>query len=149
MIQLQDRISKFFFSRRGLTLSFSLSLLILLIYFVQMFGKAYRDNGYDFTSYLLSSEALFAGTNPYQTGSPFPFIYPLFLCVVLMPLTLLPYWLSNAIWFLLNVAALYLSILVLDKFYLNSLSYKGVVVLFLLPFLLLTNVIQNNCIGSA
>jgi hypothetical protein len=145
---LQDRISDFFFSRRGLTLSLSLSLLISIVYVVQMFGKAYRDNGYDFTSYLLSSKALFAGTSPYQTGSPFPFIYPLFLCVVLSPLTLLPYWLSNAVWFLLNTAALYLSILMLLKLYANSLSYKVFTALFLVPFLILTNVIQNNLLNG-
>jgi hypothetical protein len=115
-----------------------------------MFGKAYRDNGYDFTSYLLSSKALFAGMSPYQTGSPFPFIYPLFLCVVLSPLTLVPYWLSNAVWFLLNTAALYLSILVLLKLYADciQLSYKVFTALFLVPFLILTNVIQNNLLNG-
>lgn len=113
-----------------------------------MFGKAYRENGYDFTSYLLSSEAIFAGTNPYQTGSPFPFIYPLFLCVVLSPLTLLPYWLSNAVWFILNATALYLSILVLLKLYADSLSYRDFTALFVVPFLILTNVIQNNLLNG-
>jgi hypothetical protein len=145
---LQDRLARFFFSRRGLTLSLSLSLLILLIYLIQMYGKAYRENGYDFTSYLLSSEAFFAGTNHYQTGGPFPFIYPLFLCVVLFPLASLPYWFSNAVWFSLNVSALYLSTLVLLKLYLDSLSYKEITALFLVPFVILTNVFQNNLLNG-
>lgn len=113
-----------------------------------MYGKAYRENGYDFTSYLLSSEALFAGTNPYQTGNPFPFIYPLFLCVLLFPLASLPYWFSNAVWFVLNVSALYLSAVMLLKMYLDSLSYKEVTTLFLVPFVILTNVIQNNLLNG-
>ncbi len=144
----QDRIAKFFFSRRGFYLFLSLSLFIGLIYFIQMFGKAYRGNGYDFTSYLLSSEALLAGTNPYQTGSPFPFIYPLFLCVVLSPLTLFPYWLSNAVWFVLNVSALYFSIFMLLKMYADSLSYKQFTALFFIPFLILANIIQNNLLNG-
>ena len=148
MNALQERLARFFFSSRGLTLSISLSLLILLIYLIQMFGKAYRENGYDFTSYLLSSKAFFAGTNPYQTGSPFPFIYPLFLCVVLFPLASLPYWFSNAVWFSLNVSALYLSTLVLLKLYFDSLSYKEITALFLVPFVILTNVVQNNLLNG-
>jgi hypothetical protein len=123
-------------------------IVVISVFFIQTFGKAYRENGYDFTSYLLSSRALFNGGNPYDTGSPFPFIYPLFLCVVLWPLTLLPYWLSNAVWFVLNTAALYLSILVLLKLYADSLSYKVFTALFLVPFLILTNVIQNNLLNG-
>lgn len=113
-----------------------------------MFGKAYRESGYDFTSYLLSSNALLAGTNPYDTGSPFPFIYPLFLCVALLPLTALPYWLSNVLWFVFNVSALYVSVLVLLKLYVQSLSYKEITALFLVPFVILTNVIQNNLLNG-
>ena len=148
MDDLQNRLKRLFFSNRGITLSLSISMLILLIYLVQMFGKAYRENGYDFTSYLLSSKALLSGMNPYDTGSPFPFIYPLFLCVVLLPLAALPYWLSNTAWFALNVSALCVSFLVLLKLYVQSLSYKEITALFLVPFIILTNVIQNNLLNG-
>ena len=33
---------------------------------------AYRDVGYDFTSYLLAARALHNGSNPYQVAMPFP-----------------------------------------------------------------------------
>jgi hypothetical protein len=145
---LRETVTGFLFSDKGFVFACTVILLISSIFFLQTFGKAYRENGYDFTSFLLSSKAFFAGTNPYQTGSPFPFIYPLFLCVLLFPLASLPYWFSNAVWFSLNVSALYLSTLVLLKLYFDSLSYQEITALFLVPFVILTNVIQNNLLNG-
>lgn len=119
-------------------------MLILLIYLIQMFGMSFRANGNDFSSYLISSEAILTGTDLYDTGSPFPFNYPLFLYVALILLTILPYWLSNLLWFAMNVAALYASFSILFKLYLRSLSFKEIAALFVIPFIILTNVIQNN-----
>ena len=56
----------------------------------QAFRMAYRDEGYDFTSYLLVARALRDGGNPYQVAMPFPYLYPLFLAFALMPLTFVP-----------------------------------------------------------
>ncbi|GEM_PF-2019973 len=145
---LRDKVVRFLLSENVIIIAHTVLLLILTIFLLQAFGKAYREHGYDFTSYLLSSRALLNGANPYETGSPFPFIYPLFLCVILYPFTALPYWLSNLLWFLSNVAALYFSASVLLKLHWASLSYKEITILFLVPFLMLTNVVQNNLLNG-
>jgi alpha-1,2-mannosyltransferase len=78
----------------------------LLILLLQTFRQAYRPEGYDFTSYLLSAKALWQGGDPYRTDTPFTYIYPLFLAFLLMPLSASPYWLGNLVWFGLSVASL-------------------------------------------
>lgn len=145
---MQDRIVKFFFSRRGLALSIFLSLLILLTFFVQMFAHAYRNGGWDYSSYLLSSKAFFNGMNPYNTGSSFPFIYPLFVCVLLFPLAWLPYWFANVVWFILNISALYFSTFILFRLYRDSFLHREIVALYVVPFVVLIDVIQNNLLNG-
>jgi len=144
----QDRITRFLSRKTGRTLSFVLPLLVLLIFFIQMFGKAYGSNGYDFSSYLLSSRTFFEGKNPYTTGSIFPFIYPLFVCVLLSPLAYLPYWLSNVTWFIINVAALYLVTYEFLKLYSESFTRQEIIALLLIPFVVLIDVIQNNLLNG-
>lgn len=89
--------------------------MVLVILLVQTMHKAYRTVAYDFTSYLLSSEALFEGKNPYVTGTLFPYIYTLFLAFVLTPMTVLPYWLANLCWFTVSGTGLLLSFLVIAQ----------------------------------
>jgi alpha-1,2-mannosyltransferase len=89
--------------------------VVLLVLLVQVLRKAYRVGGYDLTSYLLSAQALLDGRNPYTVDTPFPYIYPLFLAFVLVPLTLVPYWVANVIWFILSVTALMVSCAVCVK----------------------------------
>ena len=88
----------------------SIALVVLAAVFAvfaaQTVGKASRAGGNDFTSYLLASRALWQGENPYTTATAFPFIYPLFLCVVLAPFTWLPYPVSAALWYVLSAGAL-------------------------------------------
>ncbi|UCG62109.1 MAG: DUF2029 domain-containing protein [Candidatus Zixiibacteriota bacterium] len=125
--------------------------LVLAVLLVQTFHKAYREGGYDFTSYLLSASALAHGENPYQSDTPFPYIYPMFLALVLIPLSVIPYWLANLIWYAVNVASLLGSIVVVVRLSSNSLltDWKGK---FLTPvvlsLLLLLPVIQNNLLNG-
>jgi hypothetical protein len=81
-------------------------VLAVIILLVQTYHKANRADGNDLTSYLLSATALVNGDNPYDTGTAFPYVYPLFLAFALIPLTILPHGLSVLIWFGLNLAAL-------------------------------------------
>jgi hypothetical protein len=81
----------------------------------QAFRMAYRDEGYDFTSYLLAARSLRDGGNPYQVAMPFPYLYPLFLAFALMPLTFVPYWLANAVWLVACLACLAASCLLLER----------------------------------
>ncbi|MGB4850876.1 MAG: hypothetical protein WBQ38_01050, partial [Ignavibacteria bacterium] len=66
-----------------------------------------RAGNNDFTSYMLSSKALLENTNPYNNGSPFPYVYPLTLAFILIPFTLLPDIPLQILWFILNVFFLY------------------------------------------
>jgi alpha-1,2-mannosyltransferase len=81
-------------------------LVLAAVMLVQTLGKAHRPGGYDFTSYLQSASALAHGTDPYRTPTPFPYIYPLFLAFVLIPLTALPYDAAVVIWFACGAACL-------------------------------------------
>jgi hypothetical protein len=80
------------------------TLIVILV--LQGVNSACRDGGNDLGSYFLSSRTLWNGGNPYATGSPFPYIYPLFLAFAVIPLTALPCAASAVIWALLGLAAL-------------------------------------------
>ena len=143
-----EYLLKFFFSKRGLARSFFISLLILTVFLVQMYGKAYREHGNDFTSYLLSAKALIDSRSPYQTGSPFPYIYPIFLCVILIPFSMMPYWLLNLLWFLGSVLALYFAGDILIRHYSPAFTRANAGAVFIVPFLFLINVIQSNLLNG-
>ena len=89
--------------RKGIVV---LTIVVGTILLIQTFHKAYRVQGYDFTSYLLSAEALLQQKNPYTLDTVFPYIYPLFLAFTLIPLSVIPYGAANLIWFVLNASAL-------------------------------------------
>jgi hypothetical protein len=87
----------------------ALILVLAVVFLVQTYGRAERPGGYDFTSYLQSAKALASGTDPYHTETRFPYIYPLFLAFVLVPLTHVPYAIAVVTWFALGAASLHLS----------------------------------------
>lgn len=145
---LRKRTSGFLLSRQGAILAFLVLVVICSVFLVQTYSKAYRDHGNDYTSYLLSAQALRDGGNPYHTGSPFTFVYTLFLCVVLLPLAMVPYWLSVLLWFLGSLAALYATGLILTRFNPLSVSTTDNLVVLVVPFLILVNVIQNNLLNG-
>jgi Glycosyltransferase family 87 len=80
--------------------------LLGLLFAVQAWRKAYRPDGNDLTSYLAASRALLEGTNPYEVATPFPYIYPLFSALVLIPFTLVPYSVAVLLWFVISAATL-------------------------------------------
>ncbi len=125
--------------------------VVLVLFMVQAFGKAYRDGGYDFTTYLLSAEALAQGTDPYQTGSPFPYAYPLFLAFVLIPLTWLPYWLANLLWYAGNITAMFGSIVIATNVAGRQKNLRWNTYLLppvVLALLFMINVIQNHLLNG-
>lgn len=121
---------------------------ISVLFLYQTYRKAFRDIGYDLSSYLLAGEAFLAGANPYQTEAAFPFIYPLFLCVVIIPLTFIPYWFSVFVWFAANLAALFFSAKVLLRLYDRAISLKKIVLIYCLSFLLLYGIMNNNFLNG-
>ncbi len=89
--------------------------VLFLVLLIHAFHMAYRAGGYDFTTYLLAGRCLWEGHNPYQAELPFPYIYPLFLAFVLIPLAFGPYWLANAVWFLLSAASLVIACVSIER----------------------------------
>jgi alpha-1,2-mannosyltransferase len=134
-------------SRKAQKAALGLLIAVTIILVIQMYRCAYRPQGYDFTSYIASSRALLNGSNPYDTGSPFPYIYPLFLAFILIPLAVVPYWLSNFVWFAASFASLFLSSLVLLRIAESEVKTKlgwHIAVSGTLTLLLLGSPIQNN-----
>ncbi|WP_187270151.1 glycosyltransferase family 87 protein [Pontibacter qinzhouensis] len=119
-----------------------------VLFLVQTYRKAYRAIGYDLTSYLLSSEALLAGANPYQTDTVFPYIYPLFLCVAMVPLALVPYWLAVFVWFGMCLGALFYSATLLLRLYNPELPAKKRGVLFGVSFLFMYAIFSSNFLNG-
>ncbi len=131
-------------------ISISISILIVLILFAQMLVRALRGDTNDFTSYLLSADALLKGNNPYETGISFHYIYPLFPAFLLIPFSLIPGWFASTVWFLLNVTFFMYTYLIITKCCINkqlSFSYKLGLPLLLIIILML-NIIQNNFLNG-
>jgi len=115
-----------------------------------MLVRALRGDVNDFTSYLLSADALLKGNNPYETGIPFHYIYPLFPAFLLIPFSLIPSWIAGTVWFLLNVTFFTYIYLLIAKCCIDkqlSFSYKLGLPLLLILILLL-NIMQNNLLNG-
>jgi hypothetical protein len=89
--------------RRGLVAGWAVSVAVLLL---QTLHKASRPQGSDLFAYLTAARALLAGQDPYVIQGRFYYMYPLPVAVFALPLTLLPWKVAVALWFLLSVAAL-------------------------------------------
>jgi hypothetical protein len=114
----------------------------------QTWHKAFRPDGNDLTSYLLSARALSDGQSPYGLDTPFPYIYPLFLAFVLLPLAALPYGAAVVAWFAASVAALG-AILVESAFTRIADGRRQGSDLAIAATILITfNVIQNNLLNG-
>jgi alpha-1,2-mannosyltransferase len=101
-------------------------------------------DGNDLDSYLESARALKQGDDPYATGSPFPYIYPLFLALVITPLVTLPCQVASLIWSLLGWAALVGTVLIIRRHLWSPLPVVWLAGLCLVTF----DVIQNNVVNG-
>ena len=121
--------------------------LLIIIFSILFIQTLHRYDSNDFTSYLLSSKALLSGSNPYITGSPFSYIYPLTFAFFLIPFTALPELITQIVWFIFNVWILYYSALFLMKMENNFLlEYKYSVLA--ITAVILLNFIQNNLVNA-
>ena len=85
-------------------------------FFLQMYARMARPGGNDLGARLAAARILVGGGNPYtlessQGHGP----YPLTVDVLVIPLTWIPLGLAQSLWFLLSVAALVGSLLILDR----------------------------------
>lgn len=124
--------------------SFVLAGGLAVFLIVQALGATCEGDGNDLASYCLSSRTLMQGGNPYATGSPFPFIYPLFLLVVIIPLAVLPCSATALIWTLAGLAALVGSLVIIRRQAATRLPAALLVALCLVIF----DVIQNNVVNG-
>ena len=110
-----DRISDWLENQRLSWVMLALVAIGIAALALQTNGMAFRHGRADLWSYLLSAKALQSGGNPYATASPFPYIYPLFLAFVLVPLAVAPYVLAVWLWFAASVASLVASSLLIIR----------------------------------
>ena len=105
----KEKIKAFLNSRKVQAVGFTvLCVLLPVAFLLQMFHKSFSPNGNDFTIFLMAAKDFLAGLNPYKAATPFPYVYPLFVTFVLVPFTLLPYWLACLLWYLIKLALYYL-----------------------------------------
>ncbi len=128
------------FTRAGLLLACGLVMFLIL----QAVNTACESDGNDLTSYCLSSHALLQGGNPYATGSPFPYVYPLFLALIIAPLAILPCTVTTLIWALVGLAALVGTLAIIR----HHAPARLPVALLLGLCLVYFDVIQNNVVNG-
>jgi hypothetical protein len=139
---------KFWSEEKTVVLLRVLLSVLAVILLVQTLHKAFRAEGYDFTPRLEAAKALVAGIDPYKIPTPFPLTYPLFICVLLLPLAWLPYGLANFIWFGVNAVSLWFPLCFLVKSYDARTTEKEFLKLFALSALLLLTIVQNNFVNG-
>lgn len=117
---------------------------IFVILFIQMLSRAGNN---DFTSYILSSKALLEKTNPYDTESVFPYVYPLTLAFLLIPFAYMPVIFLQVAWFMLNVFFLYkIFVWTFDQLSIKTDNGKYIFILFFVIISL--NIFQNNLLNG-
>jgi alpha-1,2-mannosyltransferase len=93
-------------SRTATRVAIGVLVVVAIVVGAQAFRSAHRSAGNDFTSYLLSAAALARGESPYGLPTPFPYVYPIALALLLIPLTLVPYGAAVVGWFVASAASL-------------------------------------------
>ena len=138
-------------------------VIVSVILLIQSYGKAYRDSGYDFTSYIYASRLLSVNQNPYDPASSvtsqidypkpsFPYIYPLTLAFLMTPLSYIPYSVAISIWFFAGLFSLLFTIYILSKRETNGTGgywkRTDISIVSALAILLLFNIVQNNFLNG-
>ena len=117
------------------------SISSLLLFFYQSIRNHNYLGGNDLTSYLNSSRLFYNGENPFTSGAR-PYIYPLFLSVVVYPLSLLQSGylqktFAAAIWSLISYFAIFMTIISSWRFLQRLKSYLQTIREIMLPVALL------------
>src|SRR5262249_17654025 len=97
-----------------------------LICLIQVYGQMRRAHGNDLTVYLFNAWALAHGEDPYSSAVPYNSPrYLLTLAALLIPLTWVPPWAAQTIWFLANVGALIGALWILDGLWRAAAPRRG------------------------
>ncbi|TDL99575.1 MAG: hypothetical protein C4K58_06705 [Flavobacteriaceae bacterium] len=129
------------------TIFLSFASIILIV--IQTFRRAFRPIGNDFTCYLISASDFIQGKNPYTTDSAFPYIYPQFFDVLMLPFTFVPYWLAVFLWISISYFSLFYTIKIILRI-LNpeNYSFYNTLVYFSAINLLQFAILQNNFLNG-
>jgi alpha-1,2-mannosyltransferase len=92
-------------TRARLPISIGWAAVLCSVLLAQTYLRAQRPNGIDLTSYLLSADVLRHGGSPYLLPTPFPYVYPATLALLLIPLAFVPATVAVLVWFALNLVA--------------------------------------------
>ena len=143
----KNKVTSFLDNHKVHFIVYALITGITIFLFIQSIGCAIRPIGYDFTSYLMSAKALINGTDPYNNGTVFPYVYPLTLAFSIIPLAVLPYWLAITLWFIITAACLLGVFLILIKIFRNygyPINLKKPPFIILVFYLIFLEILQNN-----
>jgi Glycosyltransferase family 87 len=122
--------------------------LLIVLFAHQTWRKAHRPDGNDLTSYLLAARALTSGANPYEVPTPFPYIYPLFPLITVIPLSVVPYGAAVLIWFCVSAAALAWVLRWVSRREDQAGQARDAIPIALILVLLLTGVVQSNFLNG-
>ena len=115
--------------------------VLVAVLAVQTFGRV--GHGVDFETYLAASQQLWNGGDPYAVGAGAPFLYPLFLAVILWPLWHMPLVWAAAIWFALSIGSAGAAIWAVTGVH-GGLGSRRVLVALAIVAVLLAEIGQNN-----
>jgi alpha-1,2-mannosyltransferase len=125
------------------TVTAAISALVLLTA-VLAYQSWWRFNpGLDLNIYLEATRAFWNGQNPYTIATPAPFVYPLFVCLMLWPLAQLPLEMAAVIWFAVSLACLGAALALLLGLS-GRMNPGRALVACAIVCVLLTEILQNN-----
>lgn len=96
-------------------LSIVLFVILFILFGYQAYKIAFIKQWPDFGIYIAASKQFFLGNNPYIPVVHADYIYPLFLSVILFPLTLIPPIAAQFIWYILSVTSLIYAIILMMR----------------------------------
>jgi len=147
------QINNFFNNRIAQKVFAVLVLLVVVFFLFQVYHKAYRPQGYDFKTYIVSARALAAGENPYETGYEYQYIYPVFFAFIFIPFAYIPYWMIHFLWYAFSMFAMIYSVLFLVRLVLPAAGVKNeeikkIIVPLCFVFLVLVPSLQHNFVNG-
>jgi alpha-1,2-mannosyltransferase len=123
--------------------------VVVIVLLVQTYSRAYQPGGNDMCRYVETTTALLQGLDPWVAGVGVP--YPLFFGFIFIPLAIIPHWATTFLWFVISVACLFASCLVLLKAAMPAdqrIEWRRFALPSLLLFLVFFEPIQNNLLNG-
>jgi hypothetical protein len=116
MEKTRQAVLGFFADKKARTAAYLVLAVVFGFFLIQITNNIVKSRGIDFTTYGISTNALLSGHMPYDTGSPYRYIYPVFFTFIFIPIAVLPYPVQVLLWYFLGLLALYYSVFIMvDK----------------------------------